>query len=87
MLEKAPDDFPVSGPVEDVLKRLKEWRRRKAAAMGGVPAYIIYPDKTLKDIALAQPRTPAELQRIRGIGPAKARQFGGETLETIGLRE
>lgn len=81
--DKAPDDFPASGPAAVVLKRLKEWRRRKAAAMGGVPAYIIYSDKTLKELVLAQPHTQADLLLIRGIGPAKARQFGKETLEII----
>ncbi|MBU4198843.1 MAG: RecQ family ATP-dependent DNA helicase [Verrucomicrobia bacterium] len=81
--DTVPDDFPASGPAAAVLERLKEWRRRKAAIMGGVPAYIIYPDKTLKALVLAQPRTPEDLLLIRGIGPAKARQFGKETLEII----
>ena len=71
--DPAPDDFPVSGPAVVVLQRLKEWRRRKAAAMGGVPAYIIYPDKTLKELALAQPHTQEDLLLIHGIGSAKAR--------------
>ena len=81
--DTAPDDFPASGPAAAVLERLKKWRRRKATAMGGVPAYIIYPDKTLKELALALPRTRADLLLIRGIGPAKALQFGKETLEII----
>ncbi len=78
-----PDDFPTTGPEVVVLERLKEWRRQKAAAMGGVPAYVVYPDKTLKELALAQPRTKEDLLLIRGIGPAKARQFGKATLEII----
>ncbi|MFA5043613.1 MAG: RecQ family ATP-dependent DNA helicase [Kiritimatiellia bacterium] len=81
--DQAPDDFPANGPAAVMLKRLKEWRRKKAAVMGGVPAYIVYSDKTLKELALAQPRTQEDLLLIRGIGPAKARQFGKETLEII----
>ena len=81
--DKAPDDFTVSGPAVAVLKRLKDWRRRKAAVMGSVPAYIIYPDKTLKELAIAQPCTREDLLLIRGIGPAKVRQFGKETLKII----
>ncbi len=77
------DDFPTPGPAAAVLERLKEWRRQKAAAMGGVPAYVVYPDQTLKALALAQPRTKEDLLLIRGIGPAKARQFGKATLEII----
>ncbi len=81
--DAVPDDFPTNGPPVNVLKRLKEWRRRKAAAMGGVPAYIIYPDKTLQQIALSLPHKPEDLLLIRGIGPAKARRFGKETLEIV----
>lgn len=81
----APAEFPADSPAAAVWLRLKDWRRRKAAAMGNVPAYIIYTDKTLKEIALARPRTLEELLDIRGIGPAKARQFGEETLAIVRL--
>ncbi len=78
-----PDDFPATGPAAAIFERLKDWRRRKAAAMGGLPAYVVYPDKTLKALALAQPRTKEDLLRIRGIGPAKVQRFGNATLEII----
>ncbi len=81
--DTASAEFPATGTAATVFERLKEWRRRKAAAMGGMHAYIIYPDKTLKELALSQPRTREDLLLIRGIGPAKARQFGKATLETI----
>jgi len=78
-----PDDFPAGGQAANVLERLKEWRRQKAAALGGVPAYIVYPDSTLKQLAIVLPRTQEELRLVTGIGPVKARQFGSETLEII----
>ncbi len=78
-----PDDFPKTGQIATVFDRLKEWRRRKAAAMGGVPAFVIYSDKTLKALALAQPRTQADLLMIRGIGSAKAQEYGKATLDII----
>ncbi len=68
------------GALFDVLR---EWRREKAARMGGIPAYIIYPDRTLEELARAKPQTEAELLEVKGIGPAKARQFGAETLAVI----
>lgn len=68
---------------EKLFEELKKWRRKKAEAMGGVPAYLIYPDKTLKDLARLKPQGEAELMEVRGIGEAKARQFGKETLEII----
>ncbi len=68
---------------EKLFDALRAWRRDKAAAMGNVPAYIIYPDRTLQELARVKPQSDAELLEVRGIGPAKARQFGRETLETI----
>jgi ATP-dependent DNA helicase RecQ len=66
-----------------LFEALKQWRREKAAAMGNVPAYIIYGDKTLKVLAGRQPSTEEELLMVHGIGPAKVKQFGKETLAVI----
>ena len=78
-----PDEAPETGPALQVLNRLKAWRRRKAEAMGPVPAYHIYTDQTLKALAHAQPQTLEALLQIRGIGPAKSQRFGQETLEIL----
>ncbi|HXI83319.1 MAG TPA: RecQ family ATP-dependent DNA helicase [Verrucomicrobiae bacterium] len=68
---------------EKLFDALRAWRRDKAAALGNVPAYIIYPDRTLQELARVKPQSDAELLEVRGIGPAKARQFGKETLAMI----
>ena len=75
----------VAGEPVDaaVLEALRQWRRAKAAALGGVPAYLIYPDATLQALASRVPLTAEDLLTVRGIGPAKARQFGAETLAAI----
>lgn len=73
--------FPQA--AEAAFERLKAWRAGKAAAMGGVPAYLIYPDKTLAELARLMPRTREELLAVKGIGPAKARMFGAETLAVL----
>jgi ATP-dependent DNA helicase RecQ len=65
------------------LDALRQWRRQKAASMGGVPAYIVYPDSTLQALAARLPKTEEELLEVRGIGPAKASRFGEETLAVI----
>ncbi len=62
---------------------LKQWRREKAVRSGGVPAYIIYPDRTLEELARVKPASEADLLEVKGIGPAKARMFGAETLAVI----
>jgi ATP-dependent DNA helicase RecQ len=73
-----PADYDIT-----LFDALRNWRRDKATAMGNVPAYIIYPDRTLQELARVKPQSDAELLEVRGIGPAKARQFGKETLAMI----
>jgi ATP-dependent DNA helicase RecQ len=74
---------PAAGYDAAVFDALRDWRREKAAKMGGIPAYIIYPDRTLEELARVKPKTETELLEVKGIGPAKARQFGAETLLVI----
>ena len=65
---------------------LRDWRRNKAAKMGNIRAYLIYPDRTLEELARIKPQTEAELLEVKGIGPAKARRFGAETLAILRKR-
>lgn len=65
-----------------VFEALRQWRRDVAGRMG-IPAYLVYPDATLKELARQKPQTETALLEVRGIGPAKARQFGAETLAII----
>jgi ATP-dependent DNA helicase RecQ len=68
---------------EKLFDALRAWRLEKARALGGVPAYIVYPDRTLQELARRKPQTEAELLEVKGIGSAKARQFGEETLAVV----
>jgi ATP-dependent DNA helicase RecQ len=65
-----------------VMTALKKWRREKSAQLG-VPAFVIFADRTLQELARMLPESPADLLNVRGIGPAKARQFGQEALAVI----
>jgi superfamily II DNA helicase RecQ len=65
-----------------IFEALKKWRREKSAKLGG-PAYLVFADKTLQELARVLPETPADLLNIRGIGPAKAQRFGEEALAVI----
>ena len=49
----------------------------------GKPAYHVFPDKTLEELARVLPESPADLLEIRGIGPAKAQMFGQDALAVI----
>jgi len=74
-----------SNPVinNEAFEALRTWRRKKAAEMGNVPAYVIYPDATLEGLANRLPQTEAELLEVRGIGPAKVGRFGSETIALL----
>jgi len=69
----------------EIFEALKKWRREKAGTLG-VPAYLVFPDKTLQELAHVLPESPADLLNIRGIGPAKAQRFGDEALAVIARR-
>ncbi len=66
----------------EVFEALKKWRRERASRLGK-PAYHVFPDKTLEELARILPESPADLLNIRGIGPAKAKMFGDEALKII----
>jgi ATP-dependent DNA helicase RecQ len=74
---------PAEEPYDEKLfEKLRQWRREKSDKLG-IPAYLIYPDATLKELARRRPKTKEELLEVRGIGLAKARQFGKETLAEL----
>ena len=65
-----------------VFDRLKEWRRKRAQA-DGVPAYVVFHDRTLAEIAENQPRDWADLAAISGVGPAKLERYADEVLAVV----
>ncbi len=66
----------------DLLARLKALRKR-LADRDGVPAYIVFNDRTLIEMAQVQPRTEVQLLNISGVGAAKLARYGSEFLEEI----
>jgi ATP-dependent DNA helicase RecQ len=62
--------------------RLKELRRRLAQDQG-VPSYVIFNDKTLRELARVRPSSPAMLLRINGVGQKKLADYGDAFLEAI----
>jgi superfamily II DNA helicase RecQ len=64
------------------VKALKEWRLARSRA-DEVPAYVVFNDRTLAELASRAPRTLAELAAIPGIGPAKLERYGPELLARL----
>jgi ATP-dependent DNA helicase RecQ len=63
-------------------ERLRALRKELADARG-VPAYIVFNDKVLLDMAERRPTTPDELLDISGVGPAKLERYGDAFLESL----
>jgi ATP-dependent DNA helicase RecQ len=57
--------------------------RRELARERAVPAYIIFGDVTLRDLARKRPSSPNALLLVSGIGAKKLEQYGARILETI----
>jgi ATP-dependent DNA helicase RecQ len=65
-----------------LLEALKR-RRLELAKERGVPAYLVFADKSLIDMARRQPRTPADMAQVHGMGAVKLAQYGQIFLEVI----
>lgn len=61
---------------------LRRWRNEKASA-SGIPAYRIFSNATLEDLARYRPRSEAELLAISGVGKQKLSDYGQELIEVI----
>ncbi|KAF1696576.1 DNA helicase RecQ [Pseudoxanthomonas koreensis] len=61
---------------------LRAWRGDLAREQN-VPAYVIFHDRTLRDIAGLRPATISELARVGGIGGSKLGRYGEAVLEIV----
>jgi ATP-dependent DNA helicase RecQ len=66
----------------DVFERLRALRRNIADAEG-VPAYVVFSDATLREMARRLPKNEVELRTVSGVGPAKALRYGARFLEAL----
>jgi ATP-dependent DNA helicase RecQ len=65
-----------------VFERLRAWRAATAKEHG-VPAYVIFHDATLRQIATELPSSLAALGRVSGVGENKLAKYGPQILETL----
>jgi len=61
--------------------------RKKLADERGVPAYVIFSDRTLQDMALKRPTTAQALLNVHGVGGTKLVQYGDAFLQLIARAE
>ncbi|WP_435865011.1 DNA helicase RecQ [Streptomyces spectabilis] len=65
-----------------LFEALRAWRAAQAREQG-VPAYVIFHDATLREIAVARPGSVAELGGIGGVGEKKLATYGEGVLEVL----
>jgi ATP-dependent DNA helicase RecQ len=68
--------------TEALLTRLKDLRRKLAAARG-VPAFVVFSDRSLIDMAKRMPLTRHDFSEVHGVGDAKLIEFGDVFLKEI----
>lgn len=75
-----------TGALENgaVFQALRTWRL-EVAREHGVPAYTVFHDSTLHEIARALPRSLGELRGVSGIGATKLERYGGALLDVVRL--
>jgi ATP-dependent DNA helicase RecQ len=66
----------------DLLAALKKLRRELAADQG-IPAYAVFPDRTLMELAARRPLSLDEMRGIHGIGESKLARYGEIFLEAL----
>jgi ATP-dependent DNA helicase RecQ len=72
-----PEDIDV-----ELWEALRDCRRELAEDQG-VPPYIIFPDRTLKEMCASLPRNETQLARINGVGERKLAKYGDAFLTVI----
>ena len=70
-----PQDLPLFRALRDLRARL--------AREQNVPAYVIFHDSTLRNIAERRPESLTELAQVGGIGGAKLERYGAEVINVV----
>ncbi|HTJ84889.1 MAG TPA: HRDC domain-containing protein, partial [Polyangiaceae bacterium] len=77
-----PAELVASPADARLLERLRALRS-SIAREDHVPAYVVFPDRTLLEIAVRRPKSPYALGEIRGVGPAKIDKYGERFLALV----
>ena len=79
----APASKSLSPPIDEaaepeaaaMFQRLRQWRLERSKA-DEVPAFVVFSDATLRELARRRPTTDEALLAVPGIGPAKLAAYG-----------
>jgi ATP-dependent DNA helicase RecQ len=75
-------EMDLSKSEQEIFEKLRWWRVETARAHN-VPAYVIFVDATLREIAKAKPTSLNELRTVTGVGEKKLVSYGDEIVAMI----
>ncbi len=71
-------------PADQALFETLRALRSKLAKAQNVPPYVIFPDKTLTEMAMLKPTSNSQMLDISGVGETKLSRYGDAFLEAVG---
>jgi ATP-dependent DNA helicase RecQ len=80
--DRVAEAGPLSDEGEALFQSLRELRKSIADEQG-VPAYIVFSDKTLRAMAETRPSTPQAFLAVSGVGPLKLERYGEAFMEAV----
>jgi ATP-dependent DNA helicase RecQ len=79
----APVAADLSEEATATFEKLRAWRSATAKEQG-VPPYVVFHDKTLREIATLLPTSLDQLGTVNGVGENKLAKYGQQILDTLG---
>jgi ATP-dependent DNA helicase RecQ len=73
---------PLPAESGDLFEQLRQWRATAAKAQS-VPAYVIFQDTVLREIAAVRPVSLDEIGQIKGVGASKVERYGADVLRLV----
>ncbi len=79
---KSTKDTTLTSEQQDLFQHLRQLRKR-LADLQSVPPFMIFPDRTLTEMAQQQPQTLENFAQLNGVGSKKLSQYGQTFLDAI----
>ena len=82
LIDSEDESRAVSPPNPRLIEELRSWRLTQARAQR-IPAFRVFPDRTLNAIAQARPASEEEMLQVPGIGPRLLDKYGARILAIV----
>ena len=76
-------EAPLDSMEQIRFELLREWRKKTADEFD-IPAFVVFSDRSLKEIARVNPAKISDLKKIHGFGETKLERFGRDVLNVLG---